>query len=197
MILAYYANNPANILKTEKIKILLSGRLNFSHVFHSFSLTFVFFPHMLHHLTCFFSWFKLLITNQYVLLRILQLSTHRTSETRQKWLLLVVSRHTITATKVIIKERITHTCYHCLDARFWLNILAPIWPFIGVSCKLSACLSRKDGQGPPGTPRSGPNLSMTQHNESTAYELQKPHIDWPVMHWFLRCKQSDALIWWQ
>lgn len=80
---------------------------------------------------------------------------------RHECLLLVASRHTITATKVIIRARITHTCYHCLGARFWLKIQAPICPFIGVSASLSARLSRKDGQGPPETPRSGPNLSMT------------------------------------
>ena len=138
---------------------------------------------MLHHLKHVF--FFLVLMNQYLRLRILHLSTHGTSETRQKCLLLVVSRHTITATKVIIKARIIHTCYHCLDARFWLNIQALIWPFVGVSASLSARPSRKDGQGPRETPRSGPHLSMTRHNESTAYDLQKPDIDWPVMHWFL------------
>lgn len=119
-----------------------------------------------------------MIPYQYLLL-ILQLIAHRTSETRQKKksLLLVVSRHTITATKVIIKECIIHTCYHCLHARFWLNIQAPIWPLIGVSASLSARLRRKDGQRPLETPRSERNLSMTKHNESTACELQQPCID--------------------
>lgn len=38
MILAYYANYPTNILKTEK-KILLSGRLNFTDASHAASVT--------------------------------------------------------------------------------------------------------------------------------------------------------------
>lgn len=48
---------------------------------------------------------------------------------------------------------------------------------IGVSASLSARLSRKDGQGPTETPRSGPNLSMTRHKESMAHELQKADTD--------------------
>lgn len=92
-----------------------------------------------------FSFKRPTIANEFLILRTLLLSTPRTSETRHKCLLLVVSRHTITATKVIIKACIIHTCYHCVDARFWPNIQAPILPFIGVSASLSACLSKKDG----------------------------------------------------
>lgn len=169
MILAYYANYPTNILKTGGDRLCREADLTFLVllmlpgnnkyvcyiILHIFILALLF--HILH-------------------IRILQLSTHGTSETRQKCLLLVVSRHTITATKVIIKARIIHTCYHCFDAQFWLNIQALIWLFVGVSASLCARLSRKDEQGPRETPRSGRNLSMTRHKESTASELQKPRI---------------------
>lgn len=99
-------------------------------------------------------------------LRMLLCSTHGTrGGARRRGLPLVVSRRAITATKVIIKARVLHTCYHCSDARFWLNIRALIGPIVGVPALLSARLSRKDGPGPPETPGSGPHLSMTRHNE--------------------------------
>lgn len=49
-----------------------------------------------------------------ICLQDLPLSSRRTSQARRWCLLLVLSRRTIRATKVIIKLRIIHTCYHCM-----------------------------------------------------------------------------------
>lgn len=101
----------------DRKKLPLSGKSNFSDASRAPSgiIKHFCFVRMVHHLPPLVS------------------GTHRTFETRQKCLLLVVSRHTITATKVIIKACIIHTCYHCLGARFgWKSKL--------LSGLLEACL---------------------------------------------------------